>query len=246
MPFDGVLRDRAERIQPHMQGDEGQLHPLIPQGEQQLRREMQSRCRRSSAAQRARIHRLIALRVVQGLMNVRRQGHLPDAVEIRLDGLREHHRALAAFPARLHLSVEREGLVTPQQLHVASHARARSTHERPPTVLAQVPQQQNFDFATAGRLPPKQPRRDDAALIGDEQIAGMKVVPQLPEAAMFQRTGVAVNDEQPRAVPGLHRLLRDELRRKVIVKIGSFHLTEVTPATRPGATAAHRRQSTPA
>ena len=53
----------------------------------------------------------------------------------------------------------------------------------------------------------------------------MQLVRQLGERAVADRTGRAVVDEQPRRVAPLGRMLRDQLRRQLVVELGEVHPT---------------------
>ena len=217
MGFDSILRNRTERIQPYMQRDERQLHALIAQCEQQLRREVQPRGRRRGATWRARVNGLVALRVIQRPVNVRRQRHLPDTIQIRRDGFREDQRALAALAGLDDLRKERNRSLALHQLQATAHPRPRAAHQRAPPILAQVPQEQQLHFAAARQLAPEQARRNDAALVGDQQVAGAQICANLTEDTVLQRARIAVHDQEPRAIARLYRLLRNQSLRQLVV-----------------------------
>ena len=79
--LDLVLLDRAERAKADVQRDIADLHTHVRDPLQQLLREVQAGCRRGGAAKLAGIDRLVALLILQFLLDVGRQRHLAKVFE---------------------------------------------------------------------------------------------------------------------------------------------------------------------
>ena len=78
---DLVLLDRTERAQTDVQRDERELYALVLQRFEQLLRKVQTCGRRGSRAGRLGVDGLIALRVFELFLDVRRQRHRAELVE---------------------------------------------------------------------------------------------------------------------------------------------------------------------
>lgn len=106
---DFVLLDRTEGSQTDMEGHSGDVDPLGFDFFQQLVGKVQS-CRRSCRrAQLVRIHRLITLVVLQLLGDVRRQRHIANLLQHRIDALPfigKTNQAVAALHRFQHLAVQ--------------------------------------------------------------------------------------------------------------------------------------------
>ena len=97
---------------------------------------------------------------------------------------------------------------------------ARRAGEREPLAAALVLEQQHF----ALRLVDPDPGRHDPRVVHDGELAG-ELVRQLGERAVADVAGRALVDEQPRRVAALRRMLRDQLRRQVVVELAGIHPT---------------------
>ena len=108
MVGDFVLLDRTEGSQTDMEGHSGDVDPLGFDFFQQLVGKVQS-CRRSCRrTQLMRIHRLITLVVLQLLGDVRRQRHIANLLQHRIDALPfigKTNQAVAALHRFQHLAV---------------------------------------------------------------------------------------------------------------------------------------------
>ena len=82
----------------------------------------------------------------------------------------------------------------------------------PRPVRAEPLEQQHLGLAPARALEP-QPRRQHARVVDDDERPLGELVRQLVEAAVPDLAARAVVDEQPRRVPPLERVLRDQLLR---------------------------------
>src|SRR5207302_338001 len=103
------------------------------------------------------------------------------------------------------------------------------TREALPDVVVQPLQQEHL----AARRGDRDPRRHDAGVVDDDELATPQLVRQLGEAAVSHRAGRAVVDEQPRVAAPRRRMLRDERGRKLVVQLGDVHARTVTVRTRP-------------
>ena len=120
-------------------------------------------------------------------------------------GLALQPQAPAALAERLQQLDRAEPLPGPQL--------ARGTGEPfPGPVLAEPLEQQHLRLAAARPLEP-QPGRQHARVVHDDERPLGELGRQLVEAPVPRLAGLAVVDEEPRAVPPLGGLLRDQLAR---------------------------------
>lgn len=148
---------------------------------------------------------LVALGVGQLLGDVGGKGHLAG-----------HFHEDVGITDRLHLAPSvvaqslphlHHRLAVEPQLGARWHPAAR-THQRvPPAVLARF-QQQDLHPAPGGLVEP-QPGGHDPAVVHHQHVAGGQQLGQVPGQAVLGRRGGTPIDQQPRAVPGLGRLLGD-------------------------------------
>ena len=134
---------------------------------------------------------------------------------------------------------------SPVRLAVAGAARQRPS----PSVLQQLdrpePAARPAAAASAARAPPTpspssrstsstsppparsiaDPRRHDARVVDDDERRPPQLLGQLAEAAVPDVARRALVDEQPRLVAPLGRMLRDQLRRQLVVELGGVHPT---------------------
>ena len=90
---------------------------------------------------------------------------------------------------------------------------------------------EQLDPPAARHLLPVQARRDDAAVVGHQEVAGAQVLQDIAELPVGKSPGRPLHDQEPRGVPWLYRGLRDQLWGKVVVEIGGSH----GPSSPPGA-----------
>ena len=195
---------------------------------EQLRREVQSRRRRRGRAGRVGVDRLVARGVGEGLGDVRRQRGLPVRLAV------EPHA-----PATLAQVLQQlERAVT-----VAGPEAARRPGERVPDAVPLVLEEQHL----ALRPLEPDPRRNDAGVVHDHELAG-QLVRELGERSVPHQPRGTLVDEEPRGVAARRRVLRDQLRRQLVVELVRVHPTAsvLSPhgrrRTRAGQ-GAHRRSS---
>ena len=83
-------------------------------------------------------------------------------------------------------------------------------------------EQQHFHRAAAAGFAAAQPSRNDPAVVGHQHVAGLEIVADLVEQAVLDAPAVAVDNQQTGMVPRLDRRLSDELRRQLVIELGSF------------------------
>ena len=95
-----VLAHRPKRVEPDVEFDRRDRHPGVSILFEELRREVQARCRRGSRALVSREHGLVLVRIGQRLGDVGRQGHDADSVD-RTEKRRPMRRELDEPPTAL-------------------------------------------------------------------------------------------------------------------------------------------------
>ena len=154
-----------------------------------------------------RVDRLVALRVGERLGDVRRQRRLARGLALQ-----------AQPPAPLAQVLDQldraQSLPGPQLL--------RRTREPLPLPLSvQRLNEENLGLA-AGRPLQPQPRRDDASVVDDDELAA-ELLGQVSEPAMTSIPALPLVDQQPRLVAPLGRVLRDQLLGQRVLELGSPH-----------------------
>ena len=151
-----------------MQRHSGNADTLLLHLFKQLRRKMQAGRRRGGGAPVLGIDRLIAFVFAQRLMNVGRQGHLPDFVE-HLEEIAltlEADQAQAALQRIEHLA--RQAL--PKGEHRAGPRLFPGVHHGLPQAKPALAQQQKFHFGRPALPASEQARRDDARIVEHQQV----------------------------------------------------------------------------
>jgi len=64
----------------------------------------------------------------------------------------------------------------------------------------------------------RDPRRDHAAVIDDDELVGLELLRQLGKATVPDLPTRPLVDEEPRVVAALERPLRDQLRRERVIE----------------------------
>jgi hypothetical protein len=68
-----------------------------------------------------------------------------------------------------------------------------------------------------------QPGGNHAGIVEHQHVAGSEIFRQVPELAVIQVSIGAMQDEQPRFIALRRRMLRDQLRRQIKMKISGSH-----------------------
>ena len=149
----------------------------------------------------AAVNSLVALRVVQRLVDVGRQGHLTDFVQPFVNRPAKGDRPAASRQLRLDGRHDRR-LHRSRCFECHAHARPQpfSADQAFPSALRQRVQQENLDLGTAG-LAAMEPRRNNPAVVGHQQVARPEIVAHVAKDAMLDLAGVAVHHQQPRGSP---------------------------------------------
>ena len=178
-----------------MEGDVLDVEPL-----EQLTREVEPRRRRGRRAGFARVHGLVALGVGERLHDVGRQRRLPGRLSVQ-----------AEAPAALAQVLE--------ELDVAVAPARPEPPRRPSEPLPHVAVQLLDEEHLAARALEPDSRGHDARVVHDDERVP-DLVREVREPPVADRPGRALVDEQPRLVASLRRVLRDQLRRQVVVEHG--------------------------
>src|SRR3712207_5323660 len=88
-----------------------------------------------------------------------------------------------------------------------SFSQALAAHKRLPYTVGPPTEEQDFCLAT-GSLAAIQPRRDDATLVCDEEIAGAQVAVEIVKDGVLDAPIVAAQHQQARRVARLDGCLR--------------------------------------
>ena len=216
---------RAEGAQAHMQQHRHDGDALLPDALQKRRGEVQAGRRRGGGAFGLGVDGLVALAVPELLMDVGRQGHLPQPVQQFLkDALvEEAHPAAAGF------------------LHVVQHLAAQqAVPEGADRTGLQPPARADQGFPVGGVLPAEQKdlhrhagvlldaqqaRGDDPRLVDHQGVAGIQVFDDIVKSPVLDAVLQGADHQQPAVVAGLDGSLGDELFRQFIVKVSGAHFT---------------------
>ena len=191
---------------------------------------MQTRGRCGDAAGLARVDGLVALAIRRCVRaaDVGGQRRVPKALErlvfahpVRNEAHRAHD-GLGAGRCFVRLRLMRSvGLDEDAQARadLDAHPRAQApagTQHCVPDPAAAAPHQQDLGLAAA-LAAPEQARREDAAAVRDQQVAGAQALRQLREAPVLDSARASVEHQQPRGVARGERRLCDELAGQRVV-----------------------------
>jgi len=96
-------------------------------------------------------------------------------------------------------------------------------------MAVRLTQKQNFD-STAGRdFVALEAGGNDPGLIEDQKVSRVQIVYQVRKAAVLDVATVPGDNQQTGGVPWLDGGLRDQLRRKVVVKVSELHRLQRSP-----------------
>ena len=166
-------------------------------GREELGGEVKPGRGRGSRAGHPRVDGLVALRIGERLVDVRRKRRLPGRVAVQPD-------QPSALPARL------EELDRPEALARAEPA-GRPRERLPGPVGADRLEKEDLGLPARRALQP-QPRGNDPRVVDDHELTGEQRR-QLRERPMLCLARATAIDEQARVIAPLGRMLRDELGR---------------------------------
>ena len=221
--LDLVLLDRSERAEPDVQRHIADADALGSDPLQKLRREVQTRRGSRRRAVDLGVDSLVALLVLQLLLDVGRQRHLAEPLE----HLKENSLVVEAYQA---VAVRQDLGDLRRQLAVAeAHPRTLAqvlarTHKALPHLIALVLQKQHLAGSAAGQTASQQSRRQNAGVIQDQAVPRPQKIRQLIKVVVRPLPRRLIETQQARLVALFQRRLRNQLRREVVVKIACFHL----------------------
>ena len=217
----GLVAERSEGARAHVQGHPRDLDALLLERREQRLVEVQAGGGRRDRARPARIHRLVS-RGVRGVRlpaNVRGKRHGAGALD-------EPSRVVRTRK----LQIEQVAAPGP---HREAAAPVDGQERAAPRLLAEpqpcehpVGGEYALDedlHPAAGRLRREQPGPDHPRVVDDDEISGGEVLGNPGKRPVRDARGRGIEDQQPAvAAPG-SRMLRDQLRRQVVVEFGYAH-----------------------
>ena len=222
MVFDFGFLDGAEGAETHMQGDGTDRDALPADLVKQRFGKVKTGRRGGGAAELAGIDGLIALAVVQLRLDVRGKRHFAETVE-------DFQKYAVIKEADTPVSVGQDGLDAGAQL-VFSEENLRTltqmlsrAAEAFPAVIPEIAEQNQLADAAGGTMTQKT-GGEHARVVDDQTVAGTQEGRQIIEKAMLKLAGFAVETEKARVVALRNRRLRNQLRRKIVIKIACFHM----------------------
>ena len=168
MILDVLLPHWPEGIKADVQGDESELDPLGPKRVHQLGSEVQSRRGRSHGARHAGVDGLVALGVVQWLVDVGGKGDLPHLLQPGLNRLLELNEPSAGGGDGYRSSMQLSPFLANGQR--SAHSHPPPADQRLPDALPPFGQQQELHLASGGHLTGQEPGGDDPAFVGHQKI----------------------------------------------------------------------------
>jgi hypothetical protein len=181
-----------------------QRHALDVEAIKQLGREVEPGRRRSRRPARTRVHGLVPLRVRERLGDVGRKRRLPRRLAVE-----------AQPPAAFAEMLEELQVAVP-----ASRAQASRRSRQPlPLVIADLFEQQHLPARPLDR----DPRGKHARVVDDDELLA-ELVREVAEDAVPHVARRPLVHEQAGFVAPLRGMLRDQLRRQVVVELGDLHV----------------------
>ena len=221
MVCDFLRLHRAERAKPDMKRHIGKVHALCLQLFQKLLREMQPSRRRGGRAVGSGIDGLIALGVLQLLMDIGRQRHLTEALE----NLQENALVVELYQlvAVVHLADHGCGQLVVTERQLGSGVRfSAGLCETFPDAVALVAQQQHLDRAHRRHTVSEKPCRQHARIVQHQRVSRLQIFRQIIKMPVLDFARVLAQNHQPRAVSAFKRRLGNEFFGQIIVKIMGF------------------------
>src|SRR6266851_5772389 len=223
LAVDRVLLEPLGRDGPKRVEADVQRHALDLELREELRREVESRRRRSRRPGLLGVDRLVAIRIVERSGDVRRQ-------RCRAVGLTGEPQPPASLPEML------------EQLDRSVPAARFQPPGRPRESFPHIAFEPLEQEHLATRRVDRDPRRYDLGVVDHRELA-VQLLRQRGEAAVADRAGRALIDEEPRIVAAHGRMLRDQLRRQVVVELGEIHPTATVTSLPMDAEAIARAQA---
>ena len=221
---DFVLLHRTEGAKAHVQRHIANANAHGLHLFQQLLRKMQARRGCGGAAHHLGIHRLVALAILQFLLDIRRQGHFAQPIQhLKEDALIvEPHQPVAAGQFLRNLGSQLA--VAKGELRAFAHFLA-GPHQTFPRLVAPVDQQQHLARAAARQTLAQQPCRKHAGIIEDQAVPRPQKIRQLIKMMVLDFPGNLIKQQQSRPVPSLKWGLGDQLLRQIKIEVMCFHIS---------------------
>ncbi|MOA02630.1 hypothetical protein D3C78_1220920 [compost metagenome] len=217
--FELLHAHRLERAGANVQGHERSLDALGGNRLHQHLIEMQPRRRRRHRAQTLGVDGLVTLAVGAFIraVYIRRQRHVPDAVEQRQHLLGEPQLE-QRIVTRQHL-----GLATAIDQDLRPRlGRLAGTHMGQHAMTVEHPLHQDFQLA-AGSLLAKQPRRNHPGIVEHHQIAGAQMLQQISELTVCQGAADPIQGQQTTIATLGQRMAGNQRIRELESKVSNAH-----------------------
>ena len=212
----------AKRSESNVERDEADMDSLRLEFGKLLLCEVQTRRRRSRRTFLAAVDRLVALLVLQSLMDVRRQRRFSQAVENLLEYafIAELHDAPAEIRMRHDLSAKFVG-----KADNLSHLRLLAgAHQGLPRIPVEAAQQKHLDMRARRLAPAIETCGKDACIVQNQGVAGREKRAQVIEMTVLYRLRRRVEHHESRCVARFDRFLRDSFLRQFVIKILEQHI----------------------
>src|SRR5579875_74837 len=228
---------RTEGARSHVQRDGHHRDATAAELVQQAGGEVQARRGRRDGPVPLRVHGLVVAGVPQGRLDVGRHRDLADALQ-----------DLAELPAVLQVEEPRapgrpradpgpQDPVREDEAGPRPHAPAwpEERFPRPGGPRVVGPDEQRLDPSSGVPAPP-QAHRQDPGVVDDQHVARSEVLGEVAEDPVLQGPPRAVEHQEPGAVPGPRRGLRDQVSRQLVVELREVHAppSHETIPRRPG------------
>ncbi|MNQ28242.1 hypothetical protein D3C85_415150 [compost metagenome] len=219
--LDALDAHRLEGSGADVQGDEGGIHTLGADRRQQRVVEVQpgGRCSHRAGLGLVGIDGLVALAVgvLVGAVDVRRQRHVADALEQR-----QHRLGKAQLEQRsvAHHHLGRAATVD-EDLH-ARLGRLAGAHVGQHPMAVEHPLDEDLQLA-AGGLVAEQARRNHPGVVEHHQVAGAQVLQQIGKVAVAQLAARAIQYQQATGAPLGQRMTGDQRIGKLEMEVSNTH-----------------------
>jgi hypothetical protein len=161
---------------------------------------------------------LVALAVLGlvGPLDVWRQRHMAETLQVGLDGLGEAQ----AVAAGLFLVDDLGGQALVEMNHGAGTGAPAGLHQSVPLPLAGFSGQQDLDLPSS-RTPAEEARRDHPRVVDHQEVPGAEQLREIADAAVAFRS-LAVEDKQA-ARAARRGMLGDPVGRQLVVEVAGQH-----------------------
>ncbi len=92
-----------------------------------------------------------------------------------------------------------------------------------PATVAERGEEENLGLAPGGWPLAEETGRDDPGIVEDQEIAGTEVFDDLRKDPVVNLPALPFQNQEPGVLPPLGRVLGDQFRREVEIKVGGLH-----------------------